>query len=117
MGIIAEQWLINECVHLSVQRATGVRRLTGQIGRGELGDAAALRLTQCRSVHGIGMRIDLDVAFVGAGGVITSVQRLAPGRLASDRWAAEVFEFRAGELARLGVFPGARLTQLTKGSK
>lgn len=117
MGIIAEQWLINERVHLSVQRATGLRRLMGQIGRAELEVAAALRLTRCRSVHGIGMRRDLDVAFVGTGGVVTSVQRLAPGRLASDRWATEVFEFRAGELSRLGVVPGARLTQLTKGSR
>lgn len=117
MGIIAERWLINECVHLSVQRATGVRRLTGQVGRAELGEAAALRLTRCRSVHGIGMFVALDVAFVGAGGVITSVVRLEPGRLASDRWAAEAFEFRAGELARLEVVPGARLIQLTKGSK
>lgn len=117
MGIIAERWLINERMHLSVQRATGVRRLTGQIGRAKLGDAAALRLTRCRSVHGFGMLIDLDVAFVSAGGVVTSVQRLAPGRLASDRSAAEAFELRAGELARLGVVPGVRLTQLTKGSK
>lgn len=117
MGIIAEQWLINERVHLSVQRATGVRRLMGQIGRAELEVATALRLTRCRSVHGIGMRRDLDVAFVGADGVVTSVQRLAPGRLASDRWATEAFEFRFGELERLGVVPGARLTPLTKGSK
>ncbi|MBI2691781.1 MAG: DUF192 domain-containing protein [Solirubrobacterales bacterium] len=117
MGIIAEQWLINERVHLSVQRATGVRRLTGQIGRAELGDAAALRLTRCRSVHGIGMRIDLDVAFVSADAVITSVHRLAPGRLAADRRAVEAFELRAGELSRLGAVPGAQLIQLTKGSK
>lgn len=117
MGIIAEQWLINERVHLSVQRATGVRRLTGQIGRAELGDAAALRLPRCRSVHGVGMLVDLDVAFVSADGVITSVQQLAPGRIASDHRAVQAFELRAGELTRLGAFPGVRLTQLTKGSK
>jgi len=117
MGIIAEQWLINERVHLSVQRATGLRRLTGQIGRDELGAAAALRLPYCRSVHGIGMLMELDVAFVRADGVVTSVRRLAPGRLASDRGAAEVFELRAGELARLGVVPGVRLTQQFKGTR
>ena len=117
MGIIAEQWLINERVHLSVQRATGLRRLTGQIGRPELDAAAALRLPRCRSVHGVGMFIELDVAFVGADGVITSVRRLAPGGFVCDRAAAEAIELRAGELARLGADPGARLTQLTKGTR
>jgi uncharacterized membrane protein (UPF0127 family) len=117
MGIIAEQWLINERVHLSVQRATGLRKLTGQIGRDELAQATALRLRNCRSVHGVGMALALDVAFLGADGAITSMHRLAPGRLASDAVAVDTFELRAGELARLGVIPGARFTQLTKGEQ
>ena len=52
MGIIAEQWLITEYVHLSVHRATGLRKLTGLIGRAELAPATALRSARCRSVHG-----------------------------------------------------------------
>ncbi|MGH2960258.1 MAG: DUF192 domain-containing protein [Solirubrobacterales bacterium] len=117
MGIIAEQWLVNERVHLSVQRATGLRRLTGQIGRAELVEATALRLPYCRSVHSIGMRLTLDVAFVGADGVVTSVRRLTTGRVESDRAATDVFELREGELARLGVVPGTRLMQQTEGSR
>jgi uncharacterized membrane protein (UPF0127 family) len=115
MGIIAERWLINECVHLSVHRATGLRTLTGLIGRAELRPGTALRLARCRSVHGVGMGHELDVVFLGGDGAITSIRRLAPGRLATDRAAADAFELRAGEAARLGLVAGARLTQLNKG--
>lgn len=113
MGIIAESWVVDDSVHLDVQRATGVRRLTGLIARGGLARSAALRFTRCRSVHGIGMRRSLDVVFVGSGGVVTSVRRLDPWHFLSDSSAREAFELRAGEAARLGIAAGSTTKKLT----
>lgn len=117
MGIIAERWLVDEGVHLSVHRATGLRRLTGLICRDELPAGAALRFARCRSVHGLGMRRAVDVLFVDAGGVVTSVRQLAPLRCASDRSATHAFELRAGEARRLGIAAGSRIKQLTEGEQ
>ena len=117
MGIIAEQWLLDERVHLSVHRATGLRRLTGLIGRRELAPAAALRFARCRSVHGFGMARTIDVLFVDAGGAITSVRSLAPWRCVADSAAAVVFELRAGEVRRLQIDAGSQIRQLTEGEQ
>jgi uncharacterized membrane protein (UPF0127 family) len=113
MGIIAERWIVNESVHLEVQRAIGLRRLTGLIGRRALDRSAALRFTHCRSVHGLGMRLPLDVVFARADGVVTSVRRLRPWRLVSDRSADESFELRAGEARRLGIVAGSQLKNIS----
>ncbi|MBJ7458686.1 MAG: DUF192 domain-containing protein [Thermoleophilaceae bacterium] len=115
MGIIAERWLIDECVHLSVHRATGIRKLTGMLGREELAPGAALRLTRCRSVHGFGMKRPLDVIFVNSHGAVTSVRELAPWRMIGDRAAAEAFEFRRGEAARMAIRPGMQFHKSTRG--
>lgn len=111
MGIIAEQWSAGERVHLAVHRATGVRRLTGLIGRSELGSAAALRFTRCRSVHGLLMARAVDVVFSDADGRVVEVRALAPWRFARCAAAAQTFELRAGEAARLGIVPGVHLIQ------
>ena len=115
MGIIAEQWLIAEDVHLSVHRATGLRRLTGLIGQGELSPVAALRFARCRSVHGFGMTRDLDVVFVDSAGAVVSVHLLSPWRIVSDRSASDAFELRAGEAGRLGIVPGSQIQQQIEG--
>lgn len=112
MGIIAERWLADERVQLSVQRATGARRLTGLVLSGAPAPGEAMRFTRCRSVHGLGMRRVLDVVFVSGDGVVTSVARLRPWRVAGDRSAAHAFELRAGEAARLGIAPGSRFRQI-----
>ena len=117
MGIIAERWLVNECVHLSVHRATGLRKLTGMIGRAELAPGAALRLTRCRSVHGYGMRCALDVVFVSSQGVVTSVRQLNPWRAVADRAATQAFELRRGEAARLAIRPGMQVHQTIRGEQ
>jgi len=117
MGIIAERWLINECVHLSVHRATGLRRLTGLLGRQELPPAAGLRLTRCRSVHGLGMTRALDVVFLDGSGSVASVRRLAPWRCVGDRAASCALELRAGEAHRLGIAAGSQLRQLNEGEQ
>ncbi|MGK2878109.1 MAG: DUF192 domain-containing protein [Solirubrobacterales bacterium] len=117
MGIIAERWLVNECVQLSVHRATGVRKLTGMLGRAELVPGAALRLTRCRSVHGIGMMRPLDVVFVDAQGVVTSVRELTPWRVIGDRVAAQAFELRHGEAERLAIRRGTKVHKSIRGEK
>jgi uncharacterized membrane protein (UPF0127 family) len=116
MGIIAERWIVNESVHLEVQRAIGLRRLTGLIGRRELAERVAMRFARCRSVHGLGMGRPLDVVFVGRNGVVTSVHKLKPWRFAMDRSAHETFELRSDEAARLGIVTGSELKNIsTKG--
>jgi uncharacterized membrane protein (UPF0127 family) len=115
MGIIAEQWLIDECVQLSVHRATGLRRLTGLIGRASLPQATALHLPRCRSVHGFGMARTIDVVFVSSAGRVTSVHGLAPLRLIGDRAASSAFELCSGEARRLGIAIGTSLRQQIEG--
>lgn len=106
MGIIAETWLFDERVQVNVRLATGLQRLTGLIGR-ELPSAAhALGFEHCRSVHGVGMRRELDVVFIRADGVIASVRRLRPMRVVGDRSARWALEMRPGEAARIGLTKG-----------
>ncbi len=114
MGIIAERWLIDEGVHLTVHRATGVRKLFGLLGRSELAPATALLLDDCRSVHGIGMTRSIDVAFLDAAGRVTSVRRLLPLRVICDRSASQALELRAGEAFRLGIVAGSNIKRLTE---
>lgn len=111
MGIIAERWFTDQRVHLTVHRATGLRRLTGLIGRAQLAPGTALLFPRCRSVHGCFMKRSIDVAFLGSDRRVLSVAELAPWRVASDRRAEQVLELRTGEAARLGLGPGARLTR------
>jgi uncharacterized membrane protein (UPF0127 family) len=113
MGIIAERWIVNESVHLEVQRAIGLRRLTGLIGHRPLGEGSALRFARCRGVHGVGMRRPLDVVFARADGHVTSVRRLDPWSFVSDRRADECLELRAGEAARLGIVVGSQLKNMS----
>lgn len=111
MGIIAEQWLIDQRVHLTVHRATGLRRLTGLIGRAELPNGVALGFPRCQSVHTCLMRRPIDIVFVDVAGYVLAARKLAPWRFASYHRAAYVLELRAGESSRLGIVPGAQLTK------
>jgi uncharacterized membrane protein (UPF0127 family) len=114
MGIIAERWLVDEGVHLTVHRATGLRKFTGLIGRPELSDGDALLLANCRAVHGAWMTRTIDVVFVDDAGFVTSVRRLPPWRFIADRPAAHVLELRAGEAFRLGIVAGSQIKRLSE---
>ena len=94
---------------MSVHTATGARRLTGLLGRAELPHATALRFRRCRSVHGVGMTIAIDVVFIDGAGRVTSVRALRPFRFAGDSAAAETLELRRGEAAALGIRVGSQL--------
>ncbi|QDC25918.1 DUF192 domain-containing protein [Georgenia yuyongxinii] len=73
----------------------------------------ALLIERCSSVHTVGMRYAIDVAFVGAAGRVRDVVTMVPGRVGLPRpLARAVVEAPAGELRRLGVRPGTVLAAL-----
>jgi uncharacterized membrane protein (UPF0127 family) len=115
VGIIAEHWIVNERVHLDVQRATGLRRVGGLIGRRLPAPGTALLIDRCGSVHGIGIRAPLDVVFCDREGIVLVVKRLSIGGLRSCRGARFVFELAAGEAARIGIAQGMRAKKSATG--
>ncbi len=111
MGIIAEQWTIDQRVQLTVHRARGLTRLTGLICRAAPPAGCALLLTRCRAVHTHGMRHPIDVVFADSQGRVRDVRELSPRRFASCRSATQTFELRGGEATRMGIRRGAVLTR------
>lgn len=75
-------------------------RLRGLLGRTALDEGEGLLLVPCRSVHMLGMRFALDVAFVDARGEVLAVYHaLPPG--SRTRWhkrARYALELAAGTL-------------------
>jgi uncharacterized membrane protein (UPF0127 family) len=61
----------------------------------------ALLIPDCRSVHTLGMRFRIDVAFLDAAGGAVRVERsVRPGRVLVCRGAFAVIEAPAGEIDR-----------------
>jgi hypothetical protein len=95
-------------------------RLVGLAGLRHWPDSHALLLPYCRSVHTVGMRFPIDVAFVSwppAGGtceVVAVEVALPPLRLvaplALPRRSVAAIESGAHILRGLGASPGARLS-------
>lgn len=75
-------------------------RLRGLLGRPSLEEGAGLLLEPCRSVHMVGMKFPLDIAFLDdRGEVIAVYHRLQPG--SRTRWHKEArfaLELAAGTL-------------------
>ena len=113
MGIIAERWIVDERVHLDVQRLTGPHRAFGAIALGAPPPGGALLLPRCGSVHGCFIRTALDVVFVDRAGVALRVARLDPWRALWRPGAHAAFELAAGEAARLGVRAGMRFKKIS----
>lgn len=87
-----------------VARSRAERR-RGLLGRDHLD--GALVIERARSVHSIGMRFDLDVAFVAADGEVLEIVHLPRHRLTRPRRrAAFVVEAAAGSFERWRVRPG-----------
>ena len=63
-------------------------RFVGMLGTAAIADGEGLRIVPCRSVHTLGMRYPIDVAFLDARGAL---------------------ELRSGILAATGTVPGDRL--------
>jgi uncharacterized membrane protein (UPF0127 family) len=81
--------------------------------RGLLGCDAAdgvLVLTPARAVHTIGMRFDLDVAYLDDRGVVVDCHRMRRHRIGLPRWRARsVVEAQAGAFGRWQLRPGDQL--------
>jgi len=69
--------------------------------------AGALWLPGVRSVHTVGMRLALDVAWVTPTGVVRRVATMVPGRLSGWHRAGGVLEAEVGAFARWGLGEGS----------
>lgn len=103
-------WLVSEgrvLASADVANTASARR-RGLIGRGFVDGAFVL--TPCKWVHSIGMRLDLDVAYLDAEGTVIKVERLAPWRVAAPvRRSTTVVEAAAGSFERWGLAVGDRV--------
>jgi uncharacterized protein len=103
-------WLLRDgevLASLEVARTRSERR-RGLLGRD--GIEGALLLEPAKSVHTIGMRFPIDVAFCDEEMVVLRVVRLARHRVALPMWKAHaVIEAQAGCFARWELRPGDQL--------
>jgi uncharacterized protein len=86
-------------------------RLRGLLARPPLEAGQGLLLLECRSVHTVGMRFPIDVAFLDLDGtVVRSIAGLGPWRvgLGGSR-AVHALELPAGRLSETATVPGVRL--------
>ena len=100
-------WLVSDGrVLASAERATDRRtRAHGLLGRS--GVNGAFVIAPCRSVHSIGMKFDLDIAFLDADGLVLKVARLRRNRIGLPVWKARtVVEAEAGAFERWGLHVG-----------
>ena len=101
-------WLVRgDDVLCSVEVAgTAGERARGLLGRDGL--EGAILLPRCRSVHTLGMRFAIDVAFLGGSGeVVDLVTPMRPWRLGHLRVGArQVLEAEAGAFAAWKVTVG-----------
>ncbi|HEX3235414.1 MAG TPA: DUF192 domain-containing protein [Gemmatimonadales bacterium] len=86
-------------------------RLRGLLGRPEPQPGEGLLLVPCRSVHMMGMRYPIDVAFLDSDRRVLSIHcGLRPGpRTAGIRGARYALELPSGTLDATGTVPGNRL--------
>lgn len=85
---------------------TWASRARGMLWRRELPEALLLR--PCNSVHGAGMRVPLDVAFLAADGHVLETLVLRPWAITRPRrHAAAVLEAPTGSFARWGLSAGS----------
>mgnify|MGYP003810473715 FL=1 len=100
-------WIVSEGhVLASAERADDRRaRAHGLLGRDGL--EGALVITKCRSVHTIGMRFDLDVAYLAADGTVLKIAHMRRNRIGAPVWkAAMVVEAASGAFERWGLQVG-----------
>jgi uncharacterized membrane protein (UPF0127 family) len=108
-------WLLRDGdVLASLEVAEGRRaRRRGLLGRD--GIEGALLLQPCRSVHSLGMRFPLDVAWCDRDLAVVRIARLPRHRLTRPVLrAAAVVEAEAGTFARWGLAVGDRLEVRTE---
>ena len=95
-------------VATAVVADTYLARLRGMLGRAPLPEA--MLLVPCTSVHGMGMRTALNVAFVARGGEVLGTGVLRPyAFLGAPRGTRAVLEAPTGSFERWGLVTGAAL--------
>ncbi|MEV5977973.1 DUF192 domain-containing protein [Streptomyces sp. NPDC052114] len=83
-------------------------RRRGLLGR--TGVTGALLLSPASSVHTMGMRFAIDVAYLDRESRVLAVRTMRPGRIGLPRpRARQVIEAEAGAMARWGVHRGSRI--------
>jgi hypothetical protein len=105
--VTAACWLVSDGhVLASAERADDRRaRARGLLGRESID--GALVLTKCRSVHTIGMKFDLDVAYLDADGAVLKIVHMRRNRIGMPVWKATmVVEAMAGAFERWGLHVG-----------
>ncbi|MEA2279465.1 MAG: uncharacterized protein QOK21_72 [Solirubrobacteraceae bacterium] len=89
-------------------------RLRGLLGRRTLERGEGLLIRPAPSVHTWFMRFPIDVVLLDRDGRVLAVRpEMGPWRVAGCRGARAVLELPAGEVARRGLAPGARLSPVT----
>jgi uncharacterized membrane protein (UPF0127 family) len=90
---------------------TFLSRLVGLLGTDAIGEGEGLWIVPCRSVHTVGLRYPIDVAFLDARGIVVGIlEGLPPNRVGRVfRDARGALELRSGSLAATGTSPGDRL--------
>lgn len=80
-------------------------RSKGLLGRDGIDGAIVLR--PCRSVHTLGMRFPLDIAYLDAEGMVIRIVRMKRHRIGLPVWKARtVIEAEAGAFGRWGLHVG-----------
>lgn len=105
-----ECWLVcGDRVLASAERANRRgARARGLLGRDSI--EGALVLTPCRSVHTVGMRFAIDVAYLDAEGVVIKVAHMRRNRIGWPVWKAKsVVEAEAGAFERWGLLAGQQV--------
>ena len=84
---------------------TSDTRRKGLLGRTKLDPDEGIYIVPCQWIHMFGMRISIDVAFVGKDGRVLAVHhRLKPNRLSRPVFRADgVLELAAGRLEETGT--------------
>ncbi len=103
-------WLLRDGEVLAAVEVASSRRdrLHGALGRDHL--EGALLLQPARSVHTVGMRFAIDVAFCDGDLVVVTTRRMVPHRVGLPRWRARsVIEAEAGAFERWRLRPGDQL--------
>lgn len=101
-------WLVRDGVVLaSLEVARGARgRARGLLGRD--GIDGAILLDPCRSVHTIGMRFAIDVAFCTRDLEVVRLVTMSSGRVSMSLRSRCVIEAAAGAMGEWGVAVGDR---------
>jgi uncharacterized protein len=103
-------WLVSDGrVLASLEIADSPRgRAKGLLGRSGIDGAILLRGTKW--VHTIGMRFDVDVAYIDRDGTVLRIDRMVRHRIGRPVMkAADVVEAQAGAMSRWGLSPGHRV--------